>query len=82
VVGHDGDAQALQEIATGNSPYLGTVTFYPERYGRELVEIMLRMHRGEGVEPAYYVRHEFLDRDASRKLCEAAGEGWRAAELG
>jgi ribose transport system substrate-binding protein len=68
VVGHDGDPEALREIAEGGSPYLGTVTFFPERYGRELVELMLRMQRGEPVEPAYYVRHELLDRKASRKL--------------
>jgi ribose transport system substrate-binding protein len=65
VVGHDGDPDAIREIASADSPYLGTVTFYPERYGRELIDLMLRMHRGDAVQPAYYVRHELVDRAAA-----------------
>jgi ribose transport system substrate-binding protein len=64
VVGHDGDPDALREIAEPDSPYLGTVAFFPERYGRELIELMLRMQRGEPVEPAHYVRHALVDRES------------------
>jgi ribose transport system substrate-binding protein len=71
VVGHDGDPEAIREIAEGNSPYLGTVSFFPERYGRELVELLLRMQRGEAVEPAHYVRHALVDREASRRMSGA-----------
>lgn len=68
VVGHDGDPEAIREIAQGNSPYLGTVAFFPERYGRALVELMLRMQRGEAVGTAHYVKHALVDRESSHKL--------------
>jgi ribose transport system substrate-binding protein len=68
VVGHDGDPEAIREIAEGSSPYLGTVAFFPERYGRALVELMLRMQRGEAVETAHYVKHALIDRESSRRL--------------
>jgi ABC-type sugar transport system substrate-binding protein len=67
VVGHDGDEEALREIAEGTSPYLGTVSFFPERYGRALVELLLRMQRGEPVETAYYMKHSLIDRGSSRR---------------
>jgi ribose transport system substrate-binding protein len=68
VVGHDGDPEAIREIAQENSPYLGTVAFFPERYGRALVELILKMQRGEAVGTAHYVKHELVDRESSRKL--------------
>jgi ribose transport system substrate-binding protein len=68
VVGHDGDPEAIHEISEPNSPYLGTVAFFPERYGRELVELMLRMQRGESVETAHYVRHALIDRESVQKF--------------
>jgi ribose transport system substrate-binding protein len=68
VVGHDGDPEAIREIAEGDSPYLGTVAFFPERYGMALVELLFRMQRGEAVETAHYVKHALVDRESSRRL--------------
>jgi hypothetical protein len=44
------------------------VAFFPERYGRALVELILKMQRGEAVGTAHYVKHELVDRESSRKL--------------
>ena len=71
VVGHDGDPEAIREIAGGNSPYLGTVAFFPERYGRALVELLLRMQRGEAIGTAHYVKHALVDRESSQRLNNA-----------
>lgn len=62
VVGHDGDAEALREMSEANSPYLATISFFADRYGRELVDLMTRIHRGESVSPAHYVDFEVIDR--------------------
>ncbi|HEY7210341.1 MAG TPA: substrate-binding domain-containing protein [Bryobacteraceae bacterium] len=66
VVGHDGDQEALQELAKPGSPYLGTVAFFPRRYGKELIELMLRIHRGDAVSPAHYIEHELIVRQTRR----------------
>lgn len=62
VVGHDGDAEALREMGEPNSPYLATIAFFADRYGRELIDLMTRIHRGESVSPAYYMDFEVIDR--------------------
>jgi ribose transport system substrate-binding protein len=62
VVGHDGDPEALREICEPNSPYLATIEFFADRYGRELIDLMTRIHRGESVNPAHYVNFEVIDR--------------------
>jgi ABC-type sugar transport system substrate-binding protein len=62
VVGHDGDPEALREMSEPNSPYLATIGFFADRYGRELIDLMTRIHRGESVSPAHYVNFEVIDR--------------------
>ena len=62
IVGHDGDQEALREISEPDSPYLATIGFFADRYGRELIDLMTRIHRGESVSPAHYVNFEVIDR--------------------
>jgi ribose transport system substrate-binding protein len=62
IVGHDGDPEALREISEPNSPYLATIAFFADRYGRELIDLITRIHRGESVNPAHYVNFEVIDR--------------------
>lgn len=62
IVGHDGDPEALREICAPNSPYLATIGFFADRYGRELMDLMTRIHRGDSVSPAHYINFEVLDR--------------------
>ena len=72
VAGHDGDADAIRELSEPGSPYIGTVAFFPDRYGRELIDLMQRMHRGEAVSPAHYIDYQFIHRvlDASRRTAD------------
>lgn len=62
IVGHEGTGEALEEIARPGSPYLGTVAFFPERYGQGLVGLVLRMLNGEAVAPVQHTEHQFIDR--------------------
>ena len=62
VVGHDGVHEALEHIAKPNSPYLGTVAFFPERYGKALVDLVLRLGSGEAFAPSQYIDHTLIGR--------------------
>ena len=62
LVGHDGDREALERIAEVDSPFIGTVAFFPERYGQGLIGLVLRLLKGEQIAPFNYVPHEFLTR--------------------
>jgi ribose transport system substrate-binding protein len=62
IVGHGCSVDAWPEILDPNSPYLGSVAFFPERYGPGLVDVIVRMLKGEFVEPVHYVPHQMIDR--------------------
>ena len=61
VVGHDGEADAVREVVRPASPLIGTVGFFPERYGRGLVSLVLRLLKGEPIAPFHYIEHELID---------------------
>lgn len=60
VVGLEGTAEAMETIALAHSAYQGTVAFFPEQYGPALIDVSLRLLRGEQVAPFHYVRHQFI----------------------
>jgi ribose transport system substrate-binding protein len=62
IIGHGGSDEIWADIESPDSPVVGTVKFFPERYGRELIELALRILRGEQVAPALYVAHEVVSR--------------------
>ena len=60
IVGHDGSEEALEAIAEPGSPFIGTVAFFPEQYGRQLTDLTTRMLRGDAVPPAVYIPHQLI----------------------
>jgi ribose transport system substrate-binding protein len=62
IIGHGGSEEVWADINASDSPIIGTVKFFPERYGRGLVELALRILRGEQVPPALYMPHEVVTR--------------------
>jgi len=74
VVGHDGEAEAVREVGRPESPLIGTVAFFPERYGRGLVSLVLRLLKGEPIAPFHYIEHELIDiRNAETYLATSPG---------
>ncbi len=61
IISQGADRQVRAEIRRRGSPMIGATAFWPERYGEKLMEIALRILRGEPVPPAVYVEHVFLD---------------------
>jgi hypothetical protein len=56
------------------SPFIGTVAFFPERYGRGLVSLVLRLLKGEPIAPFHYIEHELIDgRNAAVYLATGPG---------
>ncbi len=74
VVGHDGEADAVREVVRPGSPFIGTVAFFPERYGRGLISLVLRLLQGEPIAPFHYIEHELIDvRNAGIYLATSPG---------
>ena len=61
IVGQGADRLVRAEIRRPESPVIGATAFWPERYGERLIEIAMRILKGEKVPPAVYIEHVFLD---------------------
>ena len=62
-----------EELAKADSPLIGAVAYFPERYGGKILPIVLQCLNGQAVPPAVYVEHKLIARDralssASRQL--------------
>jgi ribose transport system substrate-binding protein len=61
VVGQGADRRVREEIRRPGTRVIGATAFWPEKYGERLVDIALRVLRGERVPPAVYIDHAFID---------------------
>lgn len=62
IVGQDCIEEALREIANPASAMLASVAHFPESYGAQVVELVLRLLRGEQVAPVTYTQHQLITR--------------------
>jgi ribose transport system substrate-binding protein len=60
IVGQGGDRRLRQEIRQPNSRLIGSTAFMHEKYGQKLINIALKILRGEAVPPATYTDHIFI----------------------
>lgn len=63
IVGQGADRLVRSEIRRGGSSIIGSTAYMPERYGEQLMEIALRILRGEPNKPAIYNKHVFINCD-------------------
>ncbi len=61
IVGQGADRLAREEIQQPDSRLIGSPGFMPERYGAKLLEVALKILRGEPVPPAIYSDCVFID---------------------
>jgi ribose transport system substrate-binding protein len=61
IVGQGADRRVRREIRRHGSSVIGATAFWPERYGQKLIDLALKIIKGEPVPPAVYVDHVFLD---------------------
>jgi ribose transport system substrate-binding protein len=60
VVGQDCIPDALEEMRTGQSALIGTISHEAETYGPRLIQLGISMLRGYAVPPYNYVRHRVV----------------------
>ena len=61
IVGQGADRSVRPEIRRPDSRIIGSTAFRPEKYGEKLLEIALKILRGEAVPPATYIEHVFIN---------------------
>jgi ribose transport system substrate-binding protein len=59
-VGQNCSAEARRELRHPGSPFIGSVAYFPEKYGEGLLKIALQMFKGQFVPPAIFVVHQLL----------------------
>jgi ribose transport system substrate-binding protein len=60
VIGKNADPSALAAIREGSVPLIGTVSFFPERYGEFLIPLALDILAGNPVPSIVRVPHEVI----------------------
>jgi len=63
LLGQGADRSVREELRRPGSRLVGATAYWPERYGAKLVDIALRLLRGERVPPAVYIDHVFINAD-------------------
>jgi ribose transport system substrate-binding protein len=60
IVGHNASPEAHAELAKKGSRLVGSVGYFPERYGEGVIPLALDLLSGRAVPPATFVRHEMV----------------------
>jgi ribose transport system substrate-binding protein len=60
VLGQGGSIEGRAELRTPGSRFVGTVGFFPERYGAGIIALALDILAGKPVPPAVFVKHQLL----------------------
>ena len=63
------DPRTSAEIQDGDSPLIGSVAFFPERYGASIIPAVLRWLNKEQVAPAFYTDHLMITKENIREFC-------------
>jgi ribose transport system substrate-binding protein len=62
-VGQGADRLGRDTLRRSDLPFLGSTRYAPESYGDYLLDLALKILRGEPVPPAVYNRHDFITRE-------------------
>jgi ribose transport system substrate-binding protein len=63
IVGQNGEPDARAELRESRTPLIGTVGFFPERYGEQLIRLAMDILSRRRTPPALFVRHQLITRD-------------------
>lgn len=61
IVGQGADRLIRGEIRAPKSRLIGSTAYMPERYGEKLMDLAIKILRGDSVPPAVYMNHVFID---------------------
>jgi ribose transport system substrate-binding protein len=74
IVGHNASPEAHAELAKKGSRLVGSVGYFPERYGEGVIPLALDLLAGRPVAPATFVRHEMITSSNLRAFYPASQE--------
>jgi ribose transport system substrate-binding protein len=74
-VGQNADLLGRAALRRPGLPFIGSTAYRPERYGDRLIELALRLLRGEAVPPAVYCHHTFISRENLEQYYPTGGAG-------
>jgi ribose transport system substrate-binding protein len=60
IVGQNAEPDARAELRQPRTPLIGSVAYFPERYGEELIALALDLLEGRPTPPAKFVRHQVI----------------------
>jgi ribose transport system substrate-binding protein len=60
IVSHSYIRSIARELSRADSPLLGSVAFFPERYGAKIIDLALKMLHKEAVNPNNYTEHLWM----------------------
>ncbi len=60
IVGQGADRSLRDELGQPGSRIIGSTTYHPEQYGRQLIPLALKILHGEPVPPAVHIEHTFI----------------------
>ena len=63
VVGQNAEPDARAELRNPRSPLVGSVAYFPERYGDGLMELALDILARRPTAPAHFIRHQLVTAD-------------------
>jgi ribose transport system substrate-binding protein len=64
------DPRVSAEIHDDDSPLIGSVAFFPERYGAKIIPAVLRWLTKEQVPPAFYTDHVMVTKENVDEFCK------------
>jgi ribose transport system substrate-binding protein len=83
VMGQNASLEARSEIRTPGSRLIGSVAYFPERYGDGAISLALNILEGKPTPPAVFVKHQLVTRETVDKIYpddEAIGAKTTGAE--
>ncbi|MBL8205944.1 MAG: substrate-binding domain-containing protein [Blastocatellia bacterium] len=63
IIGHNATQEAREEICKPNSSLLGLVGFFPEKYGEQIIPLVLKILGGEPAPPMAFIEHALITKE-------------------
>ena len=63
VVGHNAEPDVRAELREERTPLIGSVAFFPERYGSGIIKLALDILARRRTPPAVFTRHQLITRE-------------------
>lgn len=67
MAGQNATIEARAEICNNSSVFVGSVAYFPERYGARLVDLAIKLYKGKKIPAFNYINHVWIDNSNIRK---------------